>query len=85
MTRPISQTGLLRQPNNAKQRAYREGGTKPQRTVLAEFNERQDARILHGDYPLEASMTNRAMRDGWMQDRRWLQLGRASPSAWGGR
>lgn len=47
MTRPITQTGFHRIPRNPKQRNFEEGGTKPKRTVLADFNEQQEVCMLH--------------------------------------
>lgn len=45
--RPLSQTGLIRQPMNPRQRQFGEGGTKQQGAVLEAFNERQEHSQIH--------------------------------------
>lgn len=46
--RPLSQTGLIRIPQNAKQRVSGEGGHKPAGKVLDGFNDKQEGdRTLH--------------------------------------
>lgn len=46
--RPLSQTGFHHIPSNPGQRNFLEGGAKPERTVLASFNEHvEDDRQLH--------------------------------------
>jgi hypothetical protein len=45
--RPISQTGLRRIAQNAKQRPILETGLPSERTVLDAFNDRATDRVLH--------------------------------------
>lgn len=87
MTRPLSQTGFTRLPLSPLQRNFRDGGTKAKRSVLDNYNERQDDRRLHPTKGFRALSVKRsraealiaAIRNGGSADiatmRRFLRSG----------
>ena len=72
----LSQRGLLRQPQNASQRPFGEGGTKTAGTTLDAFNERQEARQLHPTNGWRALSVKRSRAQAMMAE---IHAGRVHP------